>query len=92
MKRIGFLLVVLFLFSGFIMAEHGPYAGYMTSDGSGKNRSVLIVNTVTGDFEVYDIDNKGYNRKEDIEYYDCVKYNRAIGEREIHMIRINDGR
>jgi len=70
----------------------GDYIGYMTSGSDGKNRSVVIINTVTGDFEVYDIDNKGLDRKENVVYYDCIRYNRATNSREILMIKIPEAK
>jgi hypothetical protein len=62
----------------------GPYTGYMTNGPDGKSRNVIIINTETGDFEVYDIDNKGYDRKDDVEYYDCISYNRLTKTRVIY--------
>ena len=90
MRRVVFGMLFVLFAAGFVYAEQGPYTGHMISDGSGKNRSVLIVNTVTGDFEVYDIDNKALSRKENVVYYDCVKYNRAEKKREVHMIKIKE--
>jgi|DewCreStandDraft_4_1066084.scaffolds.fasta_scaffold02317_12 hypothetical protein len=82
------LILLFFIFSFVFVAFAGDYIGYMTSGSDGKNRSVVIINTVTGDFEVYDIDNKGLDRKENVVYYDCIKYNRATNTREIIMIKV----
>ena len=90
MKKFVCLFFIAFAFSAVLYAEQGPFTGYITSDGGGNNRSVLIVNTVTGDFEVYDIDNKALSRKEDAVYYDCIKYDRAAKKREVHMIKIRE--
>jgi hypothetical protein len=69
-------------------AAAGNYAGNMTAGPDGKNRSVVIINTATGDFEVFDIDNKGYDRKDNIEYYDGVSYNRETKTRIIYRYLI----
>lgn len=90
MKRT--LIMFFFLFSFVFVLFAGNYIGYMTSGSDGKNRSVVIINTVTGDFEVYDIDNKGLDRKENVVYYDCIRYNRATKTREIIMIKIPEAK
>jgi hypothetical protein len=64
-----------------IVVTNGFYSGSMISDGNG--RSVLIVNTQTGDFEVFDIDRQGMDRKTNDVYYSSVKYNRSQGTRQI---------
>ncbi len=90
MKRI---VVAIFLIFNFVFALFaGDYIGYITSGSDGKNRSVVIINTVTGDFEVYDIDNKGLDRKENVVYYDCIRYNRAANSREIIMIKVPEAK
>ncbi|MCX8093007.1 MAG: hypothetical protein N3E50_02420 [Candidatus Goldbacteria bacterium] len=90
MKKI---LMVFFLIVGFaFVLSAGDYIGYMTSGSDGKNRSVVIINTVTGDFEVYDIDNKAFDRKENEIYYDCIRYNRTTNTREIIKIKIPEGK
>lgn len=90
MKKI--ILVLSFLLSFVFLLFAGDYIGYMTSGSDGKNRSVVIINTITGDFEVYDIDNKGLDRKENVVYYDCIRYNRATKTREIIMIKIPEAK
>ncbi len=90
MKKV--LMVFGFLLGCIFTIVAGDYIGYMTSGSDGKNRSVVIINTVTGDFEVYDIDNKGFDRKENVIYYDCIRYNRATNSREIIMIKIPEGK
>jgi len=84
----AFCFVIGFTFA--ILADN--YIGYMTSGSDGKNRSVVIINTETGDFEVYDIDNKGLDRKENVVYYDCIRYNRAANKREIIMIKVPEAK
>lgn len=69
-------------------AGSGNYTGNMTAGPDGKNRSVVVINTSTGDFEVFDIDNKGYDRKDNIEYYDGVSYNRETKTRIIYRYLI----
>ena len=86
------LILLFFIFSFVFVVFAGDYIGYMTSGSDGKNRSVVIINTVTGDFEVYDIDNKGLDRKENVVYYDCIRYNRATNTREIIMIKIPEAK
>ncbi len=68
--------------------QAGKYTGSIVSGADGKNRQVLIVNSETGDFEVFDIDNKGFDRKENVEYYDCVSYNRETRTRIIYKYLI----
>jgi hypothetical protein len=91
MKRFLLLTSVLLAFAAAIAAADtaaGTYSGSMTTGPDGKSRNVVIVNTVTGDFEVFDIDNKGFDRKENIEYYDCVSYNRETKTRIIYKYLI----
>ncbi|HDQ25148.1 MAG TPA: hypothetical protein ENN43_00175 [bacterium] len=89
MRKIIMALLVLAALAASAAAQ-GVYTGHITSGSDGKNRSVVIINTVTGDFEVYDIDNRGLNRRENRVYYDCVSYNRAEGTREVREILINE--
>ena len=79
----AFVLAAPALFAAEKVPTEGAYTGYMTCGNDGKNRSVVIINTNTGDFEVYDVDNKGLDRKDDTEYYDCVSYNRETKTRVI---------
>jgi hypothetical protein len=95
MKKYMILAVVLLAFASTMgaaadagQANNGPYSGSLTCGPDGKNRQVLIVNSQTGDFEVFDIDNKGFDRKDNIEYYDCVSYNRETRTRVIYRYLI----
>ncbi len=92
MKKIAVLvlsLLVLTAVAAFAAdAAAGAYTGNMTCGPDGKNRSVVIINTATGDFEVFDIDNKGYDRKDNIVYYDGVSYNRETKTRIIYRYLI----
>jgi len=69
-------------------APQGKYTGSLVCGADGKNRQVIIVNSETGDFEVFDIDNKGFDRKENVEYYDCISYNRKTRTRIIYKYLI----
>lgn len=91
MKRLAFFVTALLAIAITLQAADaaaGTYSAYMTVGADGKNRSVVVVNTVTGDFEVFDIDNKGYDRKENVEYFDCVSYNRETKTRVIYKYLI----
>jgi hypothetical protein len=95
MRKVFIVAVVLLALATAMgaAAEAGPgtpavYTGSMTAGTDGKNRSVLIVNAQTGDFEVFDIDNKGFDRKDNVEYYDCVSYNRETKTRIIYKYLI----
>jgi hypothetical protein len=90
MKKIFMTFGFIFSFGFAVLADN--YIGYMTSGNDGKNRSVVIINTETGDFEVYDIDNKGLDRKENVVYYDCIRYNRADNKREVIMIKVPEAK
>ncbi|MCE5300263.1 MAG: hypothetical protein LLG37_05250, partial [Spirochaetia bacterium] len=72
-----------------VIAVNGEYMGYMISDSG--NRSVLIVNTRTGSFEVHDIDRQGMDRKTQQIYYSAVKYDREKGTRTIVKYDVNEG-
>ena len=91
MKKVLLLAMILALTAasavfaaGKAVAAGGIYTGYMTCGADGRNRSVVIINTNTGDFEVFDVDNKGLDRKENMEYYDCVSYSRDTKTRIIY--------
>lgn len=95
MRHKVFMVIALLVFAALITAADagsagtaGTYSASMTAGPDGKNRNVVVVNTVTGDFEVFDIDNKGFDRKENIEYYDCVSYNKETRTRVIYRYLI----
>jgi hypothetical protein len=97
MKRMVLLIAALLALAVLITAADagsaagsapGTYSASMTCGPDGKNRSVVVVNTATGDFEVFDIDNKGFDRKDNVEYYDCVSYNRETRTRVIYRYLI----
>ncbi len=66
-----------------VVVANGFFNGSMVNDGNG--RSVLIVNTQTGDFEVFDIDRQGMERKSEGNemYYSSIKYNHREGTRQL---------
>jgi hypothetical protein len=71
-----------------VVVANGFFSGTLTNDGNG--RSVLIVNTQTGDFEVFDIDRQGMERKSEGNemYYSSIKYNRQEGTRQLVKYRL----
>jgi hypothetical protein len=69
-----------------IVVSNGFFSGSMSNDGNG--RSVLIVNTQTGDFEVFDIDRQGMERKTNEIYYSAIKYNKSQGTRQIIKYKV----
>ena len=66
-----------------VVVANGFYNGSLISDNNGRN--VLIVNTQTGDFEVFDIDRQGMERKSagNETYYSSIKYNHREGTRQL---------
>jgi hypothetical protein len=102
MRRFTVMVLVLglILASGFIAAgnkdkepkeptivvTNGFYSGSLVNDGNG--RSVLIVNTQTGDFEVFDVDRQGMERKTNDMYYSSIKYNHAEGTRQLIKYKV----
>jgi|GEM_PF-2137378 len=66
-----------------VVVTGGQFTGSMQADGSG--RSVVIVNTYTGDFEVFDIDKQAMDRKSGTNeiYYSSIKYNHKDGTRQV---------
>ena len=71
-----------------IVVTNGFYSGSLTNDSNG--RSVLIVNTQTGDFEVFDIDKQGMERKggNNEMYYSSIKYNHQEGTRQLMKYKL----
>jgi len=49
---------------------------------------VLIVNTQTGDFEVFDIDRQGMERKTNEIYYSAIKYSKSQGTRQLIKYKV----
>jgi hypothetical protein len=74
-------------FSGIAMAEtgQGRYSCYVTNQNSG--RQVVVFDSATGNFDIYEIDNKALDRKENIEYYPCVHYDAQTKTRSVTMVR-----
>lgn len=66
-----------------VVVANGFFNGSLINDSNG--RSVLIVNTQTGDFEVFDIDRQGMDRKGGSNeiYYSSIKYNHQEGTRQL---------
>ena len=99
MKKILIMIlaVLLVLVAGFLTAANkskddkaptvvvanGFFNGSLINDSNG--RSVLIVNTQTGDFEVFDIDRQGMERKSGANetYYSSIRYNHREGTRQL---------
>ncbi|MEI7541869.1 MAG: hypothetical protein WCJ94_01275 [bacterium] len=76
-----------------VVVANGFFAGSLVNDGNG--RSVLVVNTQTGDFEVFDIDRQAMDRKEmnNEVYYSSIKYNHQDGTRQLLKYRVvNDSK
>ncbi len=72
-----------------VVVANGEYAGSLVADGNG--RSVVIVNTYTGDFEVFDIDRQGMERKSGTGneiFYSAIKYNHKNGTRQLVKYKV----
>jgi hypothetical protein len=102
MKKIVIAVLAVVLVAGFVFAKSKPkeasdddkkptvvvtggqFTGSIHSDGNG--RSVVIINTYTGDFEVFDIDRQGMERKPGADneiYYSAIKYSHKDGTRQL---------
>jgi len=93
MKNAVLVSLFVVLSSVFVYAAEpsGRYTFNVTSSKDGGNRQVVVGDTLTGNFEIYDVDNKGLDRKTNEEYYPCYFFDVRAKKRYVKKVKESTG-
>jgi hypothetical protein len=67
--------------------QQGRYSCFVTQNQSGTNRQVIVFDSTDGSFDVYELDNKGLDRKTNTEYYPCFHFDNQNKTRSVRMVK-----